>query len=182
MFNFTNYLKSDVELMLKAANTTTRDIKRSEITQAQKKLIEVSKYIYILKDILNEDILKMTRDVEFLEFKENEIIFEDGEESDEIYFLLRGLLSVDIKKGGEYREIAQIKPLELFGEMAFISKKPRSARIRSIRENSTIIKFVIDEGAYEPSICHAFMKLYKNIASVIVKKLEASNDFIHKGD
>lgn len=176
MFNFTTYTKSDIEKMLQAATVTTREIRSTEMTKAQKKLLEVGKYIYILKDISNEDIIKMTSDVEFLEFKENEIVFEDKEESDEIYFLLRGMLAVDVKKGDEYKEIASIKPLELFGEMAFVSKKPRNARIRSVREQSTVIKFVIDEGAYEPSLCYSFMKLYKNIATVIAKKLETSND------
>jgi hypothetical protein len=66
--------------------------------------------------------------------------------------------------------------MQLFGEMAFVTKKPRSARIKSIDPKSTVIKFVIDDDAYDASTCFAFMKLFKNIATIVAEKLEVSNE------
>jgi mannose-6-phosphate isomerase-like protein (cupin superfamily) len=176
MFTFTTYTKSEVKEMLDAANRTTRDIKPSKMTDAQKKLLEVSKYIYLLNGIVKEDIIKITNDVSFMEFAENEEVFAHKEKSDEIYFLLRGMLAVEIEKEGVFKQVAAIKPMQLFGEMAFVTKKPRSARIKSIDPKSTVIKFVIDDDAYDASTCFAFMKLFKNIATIVAEKLEVSNE------
>jgi hypothetical protein len=43
---------------------------------------------------------------------------------------------------------------------------------------STVIKFVIDDDAYEAATCFAFMKLYKNISTIVAEKLEASNEVL----
>jgi len=178
MFSFTSYTKSEVKEMLDAASRTTRDIKPNKITEAQKKLLEVSKHIYLFSGIAKDDIIKITNDVKFMEFAENEEVFSHREKSDEIYFLLRGGLAVEIEKDGVFKQVATIKPMQLFGEMAFVSKKPRSARIKSIDPKSTVIKFVIDDDAYEASTCFAFMKLYKNISTIVAEKLEASNEVL----
>jgi len=177
-FSFTTYTKSEIKEMLDAASRTTRDIKPSVITAAQKKLLEVSKYIYLFSGVAKDDIIKITNDVKFMEFAEGEMVFDQGEKNDEIFFLLRGELSVEIGHDGGYKEVAHIKPMELFGEMAFVSKKPRSARIKSVDPKSTVIKFVIDDDAYEASTCFAFMKLYKNISTIVAEKLEASNEVL----
>jgi len=176
MFSFTTYTKSEVREMIDAASRTTRDIKDNKITQAQKKLIEVAKHIYLFSGINRDDIIQITNDVKFMEFASGEVVFEEKEQSDEIYFLLRGELAVEVNKEGEYKELAHIKPMELFGEMAFVTKQPRNARIKSVNEKSTVIKFVIDDDAYDSSTSFAFMKLYKNIAFIVAKKLEASNE------
>lgn len=175
MFPFTNYTNSEVRQMLDAASRTTRDIKDNKITQAQKKLLEVSKYIYLLNGINREDTIQITNDVKFMEFAAGEVVFQEKDQSDEIYFLLRGELAVEVSKEGTYKEVARIKPMELFGEMAFVTKQPRNARITSVGDKSTVIKFVIDDDAYDSGTCFAFMKLYKNIAYIVAKKLEASN-------
>lgn len=177
-FSFTTYTASEVKEMLDAASRTTREIKDTKITQAQKKLLEVSKYIYLFNGIAKEDIIKITNDVKFMEFSEDEVVFKQGDQSDSIYFLLRGELTVELEKNGAFKELAKIKPMELFGEMAFVSKKPRSARIKSIDPKSTIIEFVIDDDAYESATCFAFMTLYKNISTIVSKKLEASNEVV----
>ncbi len=177
-FSFTTYTASEVKEMLDAASRTTRDIKPNKITAAQKKLLEVSKYIYLFSGINKDDIIKITNDVKFMEFASGEVAFEQGEKSDEVYFLLRGELAVEVEKDGGYKAVAHIKPMQLFGEMAFVSKKPRSARIKSIDPKSTVIKFVVDDDAYEPATCFAFMKLYKNISTIVAEKLEASNEVL----
>ena len=178
MFGFTTYTKSEVQQMLDAASRTTRDIKPTKTTLAQKKLLEVSKHIYLFKGIQNDDIIAITNDVQFMEYAKDEVIFEEGDQSDDIYFLLRGFLSVEVAEG---KQVARISPMELFGEMAFISKKPRSATIRALEDKSTVIKFVVDDDAYEASTSFAFMRLYKNIATIVAKKLEASNAVIASG-
>ncbi len=176
MFSFTTYTKSEVKQMLDAASRTTRDIKPTQTSLAQKKLIEVSKHIYLFSGINNEDVIAITNDVQFMEYAKDEVIFKEGDQSDDIYFLLRGFLSVEV--GREQKQVARISPMELFGEMAFISKKPRNATIRALEDKSTVIKFVVDDDAYESATSFAFMKLYKNIATIVVKKLEASNEII----
>lgn len=177
-FSFTTYTKSEVKEMLDAAGRTTREIKETKITQPQKKLLEVSKYIYLFSGIAKDDIIKITNDVKFMEFSNDEVVFKQGDQSDSIYFLLRGELAVEIEKNGVFKEVAKVKPMELFGEMAFVSKKPRNARIKSVNDKSTIIEFVIDDDAYEAATCFAFMTLYKNISTIVSKKLEATNEVV----
>lgn len=61
--------------------------------------------------------------VPILQLEPNEVVFEEGEEGDELYIIHDG--EVEIKQGK--RVLATLGKDELFGEMALLENLPRSA-------------------------------------------------------
>lgn len=57
------------------------------------------------------------------EFEPGEIIFAEGASADCMYALLDGEVAISVKGF----DVWQLKPGELFGEMALVDRKPRSA-------------------------------------------------------
>lgn len=74
--------------------------------------------------------------------EEGNIIIEEGDSSESMYWLKSGLLIVTKRDPADAsREISlgNISPGELFGEMSFLDKKPRSATVRALA-NSEILE------------------------------------------
>lgn len=161
----TNYSKYEIERMLKAGSP-------SEITISQQKLLDISEKIYLFDGIGREDILRITQNVKFRRFQKGDIIMSQGDKSNEIYFILNGLGVVVV---GKNTIVANIESGNMFGEMAFLSKKPRNATILAHKEGTTIISFEINEDKCNDMYSYPFSKLYRNIALDLVKKVEASN-------
>ena len=67
------------------------------------------------------------------EFRQGEVIIQQGESGDSMFVLWEGLLSVSVvqKITGEQVRVAQISPGEFFGEMSLLTGETRSATIRT---------------------------------------------------
>lgn len=161
----TNYSKYEVKRMLEAGTPC-------EITISQQKLLDISEKIYLFDGISKEDILRITKNVKFKRFQKADIIMAEGDTSKEIYFILNGLGVVVV---GNNTVVATIESSNMFGEMAFLSKKPRSATILAHKEGTTIISFEINEEKCNEMYSYPFAQLYKNISLDLVGKLEVSN-------
>ena len=69
-----------------------------------------------------QKISRLTTDV--LRFEPSEVIIRDGELEDMIYILLKGTASV-VKFKPQKKLVAKLKPNSIFGELAWLSKRPR---------------------------------------------------------
>ena len=62
------------------------------------------------------------------EFKDGEIIFRKGDESDAAYLIIQGRVEIlQMRSDGESEALAVLNQGEYFGEMGAIDDKPRSA-------------------------------------------------------
>jgi len=71
--------------------------------------------------------------------------------------------------------VATIPSGSMFGEMAFLTKKPRSATIIAHKEGTTILSFQIDDTKCTQMFSYPFAKLYNNVALDLSQKLERAN-------
>lgn len=72
---------------------------------------------------------------------EGDIIIEEGDESESMYWLKSGLLIVTKRDpADDAREItlANVNPGELFGEMSFLDKQPRSATVKALAKSEIL--------------------------------------------
>ena len=93
-----------------------------------------------------------TREINALEscfivesFKEGETVFQEGDSAQNCYFILSGTIEVfkDLKNG--HREsLAKLQPGDLFGHIAMIDRKKRSASCRFSREGGTLWALSMD--------------------------------------
>jgi signal-transduction protein with cAMP-binding, CBS, and nucleotidyltransferase domain len=161
----TNFTKEEIQRILEAGN-------KYELTISEKKLLEISSKIYLFNGISKEDIIRITKNVKFKKHKKGDIIMSEGDKSREIYFILYGLgvVVVDNKK-----IVATIESGNMFGEMAFLTKKQRSATILAHKEGTTVISFEINQNKCTEMYSYPFAKLYKNISLDLTHKIELSN-------
>ncbi len=76
------------------------------------------------------------------EFKENEVIFEEGDSGDSLYLVKEGEVAIrklaDTVSGVE-KTIARIGEGDFFGEMALFDNKPRSATAYALKKSKILI-------------------------------------------
>ena len=72
------------------------------------------------------------------ELKQGEILFREGDASDCLYVIKKGMIAVTKAKGAGEIELAVLKPGEMSGEMAFFDSSPRSAGGKA-KTNATVI-------------------------------------------
>jgi NTE family protein len=71
--------------------------------------------------------------------KSGELLFRQGERSDDVYFLLSGRLRAYTEEGGKRTILGEIGRGETVGELALFIDEPRSASIVALR-NSALVK------------------------------------------
>jgi CRP/FNR family transcriptional regulator, cyclic AMP receptor protein len=76
---------------------------------------------------------------EVKELSKGEVLFREGDASDALYVIKKGRISVTKAKGSGEIELAELKPGEMIGEMAFFDNKPRSAGAKAKSEATVIV-------------------------------------------
>ena len=61
------------------------------------------------------------------QFAAGEVIFKEGDDGDTAFLVATGMIEISQDRDGEKKVLGEIKPGQLFGEMALISDKPRTA-------------------------------------------------------
>lgn len=110
------------------------------------------------------------------EFKSGETIFEAGEESDEIYFIRKGMVKIVLPlAGGAHYHIASFTRGIFFGDMSFLDKGTRSANAMADGDVELYIlsRTKFDEAVSEsPEIGVLF---FERMAKTISSRLRQSN-------
>lgn len=65
------------------------------------------------------------------EYLANEIVFDEGEEGQAIYFVLEGEVVLERQGHGDAGQIAVLGPDSFFGDLALIDNQPRAAQARA---------------------------------------------------
>jgi CRP-like cAMP-binding protein len=148
-----------------------------ELTPAQQKLIEYKKKISFFKNMTQNAIVDITKNVRFIRYEEGEMVFEQGSFDQDIYLLISGSVELrikDQKPGGSSKEVViKLDKGRLFGEMSFITKEPRSATATIGSSGTLILVFNIVEFTGENSSSHII--LYKNLVDHLVSNLKDCN-------
>lgn len=107
-------------------------------------------------------------------FEDGQVIFQEGTHGDWIYLIEEGSVEISKKIKGK-RVVVEVLPKgEIFGEMAFISKMPRTATATAIGETTVGI---IDRDYYD----HEFNKLpadFRQVFNTVAIRLKKATDAI----
>jgi len=109
-------------------------------------------------------------------YKSREIVFEEGEKNDEMYFVLSGEVEV-LKKidGGEPKILGKISSGAFFGEMSLLTGEQRSATIRVSQDDTRIIR--ISPGNFD-TIIKLQPQIAINMLRVISERLRKTNQLL----
>jgi CRP/FNR family cyclic AMP-dependent transcriptional regulator len=70
--------------------------------------------------------------------EKGQLLFREGDASDAMYVVKKGRIIITKTKGESEIELAEMGPGQMFGEMAFFDKKPRSANARAASDSEII--------------------------------------------
>ena len=72
--------------------------------------------------------------------KNHEVVAEIGEVGDGLFFVTQGEVGLFRDDQNKEVEVARVKAGELMGEMSFFDRQPRSVRIRSLSDETHLLK------------------------------------------
>ncbi len=84
--------------------------------------------------LLAESISKTGTEVEWRRYQQNDIIFEQNDPGDCMYFISKGFVEISLDRDGTKTPLAILGENDCFGEMALVTGKPRSARARALED------------------------------------------------
>lgn len=83
----------------------------------------------ILASLSNRELAQLIRFGELRQVQPREVIISKGEPGDALYFVLSGTVRARLTVGGVDKTLTRISAAEVFGEMAMLTQRPRSADI-----------------------------------------------------
>jgi hypothetical protein len=95
--------------------------------------------------------------------KPGEVIFREGEESTEAYFIISGRVEITICSGGSALPVARLGVGEIVGEMGLIDNKPRSASAMALIQTEL---GVITEEDFEREVLQQPARLKKYLGTL----------------
>ena len=121
-------------------------------------------------------------------FQDGQIIFEEGSAGDWIYLIESGAVEVYKRAGDEEFVIGVLQPGDVFGEIAFFARVPRTASVRAVGTTTleVIDRTILDEefnrlsGDFRMLLKSLVMKLLKNNEKALQHKLNRKDPRIPK--
>ena len=157
---FTIYTKDEIEIFRELETKT-------DLFSSTSTLIKISKKISIFKNIPENILFKIVKDIKIIKYKKDELIIEENEKTKSMYYILLG--EVNVVKSDKI--IATIKPNSTIGEIASLLNQPRTASVYSARDGTTLIEFKIDFTLMQTNLGYYFAIIYKNLSVELAKKL-----------
>lgn len=152
-----------------------QEIKGRELSTEEQTLLKVRERFDFFKNLSENEVLTVAREVRMMRLSKEEMLFDQGDAGDEAFFIVRGEVSIQIaKEDGEYMEVAKLGSETIFGELAPITREPRTAKAMAAIEGTTVLGFKINEGITDQSAA-AMAKFYHNVTMILADKLIAAN-------
>lgn len=129
--------------------------------------LELLDHTDIYRSLPAELLLKLAQRLCLVKFAPGEAIIWQNERNDDVYILVDGKLEVFVTKDTEPLKVGEIKPGEIFGEIAFFTEDPRYATVRAAEPSQCFVltDYELQLFAYEhPTIL-------MQMAGVLAKRL-----------
>ena len=110
-----------------------------------------------------------------VEFKNGDLIIEEGETTKSLYIILEGSVLITKKRDEATIRLAKLKSGGVFGEMSFFSKKPRGTNVLA-HENVLVLK--LSETFFESLDPVLQNKIKDYFIEILIIRLDQMNDSI----
>ncbi len=128
----------------------------------------------LFQGLRREDLAVLAHDLHLREYARDETVFRQGDENREIYVVLRGKIRIfKISPAGNETTIDIFAAHDVFGELAALDNRPRSASARAI-ENSALLVMAQERFLYH---LERIPGLALNLARLLAHKLRWTASF-----
>jgi len=95
---------------------------------------------YLCESLTIKEVQILLDFTDLIEAKNQEVVAEIGEVGDGLYFVTKGEVGLFCDDHNKEVEVARVIAGELMGEMSFFDRQPRSVRIRSLSDETQLLK------------------------------------------
>jgi len=120
-----------------SATVTPHKISKEELPPP---LVDPDLMPEFLKDLSPEEIRDIMTKLKACQFKKGETIIEEGDSGDSVYIIKSGKAIVTTHVLGKKIDLATLQKGDLFGEVAFLTGRPRTATVTAL-EDMEVLEF-----------------------------------------
>ncbi len=144
------------------------------LSHACEQLIKVAKHMEIFKGMNADEILFISKDVEFIRYTQNELIFEEKTKGDSFYYILQGAVELSMSHVMESKRVTMLEQGQTFGEIAPVTSLERNATAMAFTQDVTLLKITPDLTSFKaaPDPYNIF---YQNVIALLSKKIASTN-------
>ena len=114
-------------------------------------------------------------DHSLVEFKNGDLVIEEGETTKSLYILLEGSVLITKKRDEATIRLAKLKSGAVFGEMSFFSKKPRGTNVLA---QDKILVLKLSETFFESLDPVLQNKIKDYFIEILITRVDQMNDSI----
>lgn len=174
-----NAVRRQIQEIDSVVARSVRNVNLQQLTKAQQNLLKIRSKLVCFDNMSDEDVINVTKDVEFLQFNRKEMLFDQGHSGDTVFYVMRGMIKVFAHHQHDhdtpFQLLASLGEGSVLGEMSPVTGEPRSARAVAAEDGTIILSFGFEkEMALENK--EAMFQLYKNFVKLVSQKLIDTNN------
>ncbi len=139
------------------------------------KLLDTLKGYEIFDDFTEQEIHYLIKASDRKVYEPFEVIFKQGTISYKLYLILSGSVILTRSAGGNEEFLALLRAGHCFGEVGIVNRSPRTATATA--KGKTLL-ITIDHEVLETLGPNLSLKLYRNLASTLARKLQMADERI----
>lgn len=140
---------------------------------SKEKMIEILKKVSFFSEFTDEELMLISGFMQWVKFETGDIIIKEGATEKTFFLIIKGKVAIKKKTwiGSLKKAIDMISAGQIFGEMAFITGKPRTADIIA-EEDTYVLKFNAEDVLKDESkYANILVKFYKKFAEALSERL-----------
>jgi CRP-like cAMP-binding protein len=143
--------------------------------------IGILRQVKLFEKFADEELEALSGLVRERSFLQDELIINEGEIGHDLYILLKGQVSVTRTMArGEQTQVAIVSEGELFGEMSFLDRKPRTASVKSLKPcRLLVVSREQFEQLYQSNLL-VYARFLRLIADTITERLRKLGNHLNK--
>lgn len=132
----------------------------------------------LLRDFNRDELESIKQNLVHQTFREGEVVFAEGDQSRNLYFLTRGAMSVQIylPENNSHKRLYSYTPGVIFGEMAFLDGSTRSAGVWANEDSEVFVLSLKNFQNLQKEKPEIANKLIVNIALELSRRLRRTSD------
>ncbi len=135
---------------------------------------------YLFEGLAQHEINAFINYCKILDVKPGQLITEEGDKPDQLFFIVEGSFEVSKKDPITGLQYAIIKLFvgDTVGEIALIDLKPRSGTVRAVEPGKLYAISIADVHRFAADYHDAYARILKNISKEVSKRLRYTNEVI----
>ena len=150
---------------------------KANLNESQKSLLKIKSKLPFFLNCSDMELISVVENVKILKLGPEEKVFLENETTDSIYYIVSGNIDIikHIQNSNNSKIVGKLSPKDVFGEMAYLTKKPRAATAKVSKNSSSILIHFNIKAKIPASLEFIYMKVYHNFALELSKKLDRTN-------